>query len=290
MSRARALVKYCMGKDILMNATNQEKLPFVIFQIKECSYAVSSQIVREILVMPQATAVPNASAEVRGVINLRGKIITLIDLRIKLGLAPLQTEMDALIQLLLQREEDHRKWLAELEACVREHRPFGLARDPHKCKFGLWYDQFVTKDRLLRMTLPAMDAPHKAIHATADQVLGMAERGDFDGALALISDRRNQELSTMIKLFAEARRILSEGHREVAVVLSNKNNWLAFSADIVEATEHIPEDRIEPMPLAEAGLGNGCNCRVARRPKTEQPVLIFGHEFFFASGTAGTAN
>jgi hypothetical protein len=48
------------------------------------------------------------------------------------------------------REQDHRNWLAELEACVREHRPFGMARDPHQCKFGLWYDRYKTEDRRLK--------------------------------------------------------------------------------------------------------------------------------------------
>jgi purine-binding chemotaxis protein CheW len=266
-----------------MLATHQNKLPYVIFQIQEGRYGITARAVREILVMPKVTGTAGAPPEVRGVINLRGKILTLVDLRVKLGMPPLRAEMDELIQLLHDREEDHRKWLAELEACVREHRPFRLARDPHKCKFGLWYDQFVTKDRLLRMVLPSMDAPHKAIHATAEEVLRRAEHDNFDGALELIATRRSQELSTLIKLFAEARHTLADGHREVAIVLSRDNHWLAFSADQVESAEQIPEDRIEPMTLAGAGLSYGCPFRVGRRPKTDKTVLILDDEFFFPS-------
>ncbi len=232
-----------------MIATKQNKLPFVIFQVKAGLYAITSENVREIVVIPQVTTVPNAPPGVRGVINLRGKIIKLIDLRVKLGLPPLRTELDALIQLLREREQDHRDWLTELEACVRERRHFAMARDAHKCKFGLWYDQYKTEDRLLRMTLPSMDAPHKAIHATADEALSRAESGDVDGALGLISTRRDHELGALIKLFEESRRILVERHREVAVVLSHGKDLLAFSADLVEAAEHLPEDCLEPMPV-----------------------------------------
>ena len=231
--------------------------------------------------MPQVTGIPNAPPEVRGVINLRGKIIELMDLRVKLGLPPLKAEVDGLIQLLRDREQDHRDWLAELEACVRERRPFGKARDPHKCAFGLWYDQFRTEDRLLRMTLPSMDAPHKAIHATADAALARAAGGDVDGALALIAERRRQEFGALIKLFEESRRALAAGNREVAVVLSCGTDLLAFSVDLVEAAEHIPEERIEPMPPVMADLNGGRHCRVGRRPKTDETMLLLGHEFFF---------
>ena len=78
--------------------------------------------------------------EIRGVINLRGKVMQLIDLRVKLGLPSAKAEFDELIQLLHDREQDHHNWLTELEACVRERRPFKMAKDPHACKFGLWYD------------------------------------------------------------------------------------------------------------------------------------------------------
>ena len=130
------------------------------------------------------------------------------------------------------------------------------------------------------MTLPSMDAPHKAIHATADEALRLAECGDPDGALELISVRRNHELAALIKLFEESRRILVDGHREVAVVLSHGKDLMAFSADVVEAAEHIPEESIEPMPPTLAGLNARVHCRVGKRLKTNQTILVFDDEFF----------
>ena len=268
-----------------MIATRQTKLPFVIFQIKDGMYAVEAKNVREIVRLTQVTSVANTPPEIRGVINLRGNLIRLIDLRVKLGLPTLRAEMEELIKLLRDREQDHRNWLTELEACVRERRPFGMARDPHKCKFGLWYDRYRKEDRLLRMTLPSMDAPHKAIHATADEAIHRAENGDTTGALELISARRNLELAALIKLFEEARRRLGEEHREVAVVLSCGKDLLAFSVDHVEATEHIPEESIEPMPPALVDLNAGFHCRVGKRLKTNQTILLLSDKYFSNSGT-----
>lgn len=260
------------------------ELPFLLFRVAGGLYAIASGCVREIVRLPEVARIPNASPEFRGVMNLRGKVLKLIDLRIKLGLPPLSAEADALAQLLCEREQDHRNWLAELEACIRERRPFQLQRDPHKCKFGQWYDQYKTRDRLLGMTLPSMDKPHKVIHATAEEALKRAECGDNKGALELIAARRDLELAALIRLFAESRRVLDEGQRELAIVLSRGLDHLAFSADLVEDVERIPEERIEPMPAQMACLHGGLCSRVGRRPRSEQTVLFLNEDLFFSSG------
>lgn len=219
-------------------------------------------------------------------INLRGTIIPLIDLRVKLGLPSMKMESDALIQSLHDREQDHLNWLRELEACVREHRPFGLAKDPHKCKFGKWYDQFTTEKNQLRMslqswiTLQRMDEPHKIIHATANEVLKRAGQGDFDGALSLIAARRDRELAALIRLFAELRQVVTEHHREVAVVLCYGERRLAVSVDMMEAVERIPEENIEPPCDVIAGLGDGFQFHIAKRTRTNQTILLPDDSFF----------
>jgi chemotaxis signal transduction protein len=267
-----------------MSTINPGHLPFVLFQVQDGLYAVSAGSVREILQMPKTTPVPNAPPGVRGTVNLRGNITPVIDLRVRLGLPSLQAELGALIQLLGEREQDHRNWLAELEACVRECQPFRLARDPHKCKFGLWYDQFKTKDRLLSMTLPALDEPHKLIHATADAALERAQKGDAEGALKLIQARRNRELAGLIKLFAESRQILTEHHREIAIVMSDADRRLAITADLVEAVEPLPEGNIEPMPVLLAG--QGLPCRIGKRSRTNETILLLDPESFFSPTSA----
>jgi purine-binding chemotaxis protein CheW len=49
-------------------------------------YAISVPNVREIIRPPDISPVPRAPAEFLGVINLRGKIVPVVDLRIKFGL------------------------------------------------------------------------------------------------------------------------------------------------------------------------------------------------------------
>jgi len=270
-----------------MNADLQEarglanRLPHVIFQVKGRLYAVASGNVREIVILPQVTFIPTMRQEIRGVINLRGKIIPLIDLRLKLGLPSAESDLDDLIQLLRDREQDHQNWLAELEACVRERRQFKMTKDPHACKFGLWHDHFKTDNGLLNMSLKKMDKPHQAIHAVAEEALRQAQAGDIDSAMKTLAARRNGELAELTKLFEEARRLLEENHRELAVVLVRGGKRFAVSIDLVEAVERIPEENIEPMPAAMAGRSENQHWCVGKRAKTDQTILLINEEFLF---------
>jgi purine-binding chemotaxis protein CheW len=56
---------------------------YLSFMLGEETYGVEIQKVREIIGVAPVTAVPNTPAFIRGVINLRGKIIPVVDMREK---------------------------------------------------------------------------------------------------------------------------------------------------------------------------------------------------------------
>ena len=62
-------------------------LQIVNFTVDNVNYGVPVDQVREVRDMQSVTPVPGAPAYVEGVTNLRGQIITVIDLRKRLGLA-----------------------------------------------------------------------------------------------------------------------------------------------------------------------------------------------------------
>jgi len=69
-----------------MITTTSNKLPFVLFQVKEGLYAIGAEYVREIVMLPKVVGIPNVPPEVRGVINLRGNVVPVLDLRLKFGM------------------------------------------------------------------------------------------------------------------------------------------------------------------------------------------------------------
>jgi len=66
-------------------------LHLVGFRVGRETFGVPISMVREIVRVPEITAVPNAPEHVEGVINLRGKIVPVVDLRRRFGQKDLQT-------------------------------------------------------------------------------------------------------------------------------------------------------------------------------------------------------
>ncbi|MFO1477537.1 MAG: chemotaxis protein CheW [Verrucomicrobiota bacterium] len=60
---------------------------YLTFTLQQESYGIDVLQVREIIRLTDITAVPQMPAYVKGVINLRGKIIPVIDLRLRFGFA-----------------------------------------------------------------------------------------------------------------------------------------------------------------------------------------------------------
>lgn len=74
--------------DPSLKKQDDELLQLVTFSIGEEEFGVNILKVQEIIRTMEITKVPRAPEFVEGVINLRGKVIPIIDLRRRFGLAP----------------------------------------------------------------------------------------------------------------------------------------------------------------------------------------------------------
>lgn len=81
-----------------------EILQLVSFIIGSEEYAVDIFYVKEINRLSHITKVPNAPEFIEGVINLRGRIIPVIDLRIKMGLPKKENDKNSRI-IVIEDEE-----------------------------------------------------------------------------------------------------------------------------------------------------------------------------------------
>jgi len=76
---------------------------YLTFALATEEYGLPVLKVREIIKVMPITAVPQVPSHVRGVINLRGKVIPVIDLRLKFGL-PSQDDTDQTCIVVVQVE------------------------------------------------------------------------------------------------------------------------------------------------------------------------------------------
>jgi purine-binding chemotaxis protein CheW len=71
-----------------MSANEHDRLQVVVFTVGKEEYAVPVHRVESIIASTDPTQVPGAGLHVRGVYNLRGRVISIIDVRSRLGIEP----------------------------------------------------------------------------------------------------------------------------------------------------------------------------------------------------------
>jgi purine-binding chemotaxis protein CheW len=78
---------------------------YLSFRLAKEEFAIDVLSVREIMGMQEVTSVPQTPAYVKGVINLRGKVIPVVDLRLKFGLPELDyTQRTCIIVVQIEGE------------------------------------------------------------------------------------------------------------------------------------------------------------------------------------------
>jgi purine-binding chemotaxis protein CheW len=265
-----------------------EQFAYLAASANDIHLAIPLEAVQEVVSMPRVTAVPQVPPHVRGVINLRGSVVPLIDLRVILGVKSLQEQLVEIDTLLAARLEDHKRWVGELEACVKEGRPFKLARNPHMCAFGKWYDSYRPANDSITFQAfwRSFDRPHQQIHEVADVALALAGQGRKDEAMALIAQKRGAELAVLIGLFSQARGVMGQTSRELAILLRRGAHVIAISVDKVQTVVRIPSTQIEPLARGQIATESPLLRRVAKAPDSSQVRLVLEVESLFGSAAA----
>ncbi len=87
------------------NADAEETKPYVIFKLGDEEFGVGMMNIKEIIKIPTITRVPHSADFIEGVINLRGSLATVINLRKRFDLEP--KEIDADSRIIIAEFEDN---------------------------------------------------------------------------------------------------------------------------------------------------------------------------------------
>jgi purine-binding chemotaxis protein CheW len=130
----------------------------VCFRVGKETYGVDIFVVREIVKAQEITSVPGASAYVLGIINLRGKIISVVDLAQRLGLGTSKVSRSSRI-LVVDLEGFTVGFLVDAATEVLKLAPEAIEAAPEELK-GSGHDQYLEGvgklgDRLVIILNPA---------------------------------------------------------------------------------------------------------------------------------------
>ena len=78
----------------------EEPVQYLTFILDGESFATEIAQVREVLELPKITRVPRTSDYMRGVINLRGSVVSVLDLRSKFGMEETEPTVDTCIVIV----------------------------------------------------------------------------------------------------------------------------------------------------------------------------------------------
>jgi len=148
---------------------------YLTFQLGKESYGISVLKVREIIQMQPITRIPRTPAYLKGVINLRGKVIPVADMRIKFEFDSAEVNERTCIIVVALRLDDGRDTLTGLivdaveevlqieseqieeapsfsDASISTEYIFGMAKVKDNVKMLLDIDKVVSAEAVVQMT------------------------------------------------------------------------------------------------------------------------------------------
>jgi chemotaxis signal transduction protein len=210
----------------------------VSFTTKEAAFAIPLDQVRYIEKdVKRNIQVGDLNQFNHEVITYQNQAVPLYDFSALIGSISGIEEGKRLIAILNEREADHIAWLDALEEAIRSGTAFTKATDPNKCAFGVWYNNFSTKDADLAETLKQFDTPHKHIHQLAEELISLAANDKLK-ALEQVAHERKTTLSQLQKLFEVARERVTNNIRPIIVFIEHNNNKIgALRLDNIQDIE-----------------------------------------------------
>lgn len=259
-----------------MMSTINNAFPWLTFKLGHGIYAINSHVVKAIVYHPDnITSMHDVPSYIKGIMNFRGQVIPLLDVRTLFGMPTTQAEYADFRDMLQERKEDHIHWVEELEKSIAKGTEFKLATDPHQCAFGRWYDHFTSDSEMVNFHLQKIDQPHKALHASAKAVQDCAQQHDLckrKECLKISLERaKDKYMPEVVKLLEEAKMVFHREYQELVVVLEYGTFSMGIIVDAVLAVEPLvlAEGQEESNLIRDKGIVS-----VGRGKNTEELILM----------------
>jgi purine-binding chemotaxis protein CheW len=113
---------------------------YLTFKLDEEVFALEVANVREILEMTAMTRVPRVPEYMRGVINVRGSVVPVLDMRLKFGLSRTETTVNTCIVVVEVNLDDEKTVIGALVDSVQEVFELEPAQIEPPPRIGTRYD------------------------------------------------------------------------------------------------------------------------------------------------------
>lgn len=231
-----------------------DEMEVLLVHLGKHDFALPLRQVRYVSAMPADFS--HAGADAEDFFLFEGTALSYVPLWDVLKQESSYKEYADLLEMLPQRQQDHRDWMGALETSLRQGVAFSKARNAHDCAFGKWYYSYKPTDRRLALLLGQFEIPHVHIHGLAERLLGLAEQGRRDQALAEFQEAEHTVLADLMRLFESAKALVTELQRRIVVIVGEGERAYALGADGVRDIVAVPPERVQ-RNSASGGAGRG---------------------------------
>lgn len=256
---------------------NKDGLPWITFEVAGQYYGINTRNVSAIALLDDdCTDIPESKPYIRGLITFRNKPIQVLDLRTLLGHNTLKFLRDSFDETITRGKQSHLNWVSALEQSVEDGTPFQLAKDPHKCAFGQWYDNFSHDSREVSSVLHYINEPHIRLHETAEAI----EKCGSDNpeqVRKLLKMAREVYVKEIIKLLDSLMGTYASNTNELILALQDGDKSIAVAVDSVvgvQTVELLADGNVKSM------MSTGYSIGVARVATVSEPVLLLDDNLF----------
>lgn len=234
---------------------NGIKYPYILFKIADSTYCINSKYIATIVQLPEYSEIPASPDNVTGMFKYRDRVIQMLDLRITLGLKPISEEYKEFEQMIDARKQDHIQWVKELERFINEGGSFNLAKDPHQCALGKWYDNFTTDNSAVIHHLKKLEEPHYKLHKAAEEAelckKNCEECEREECLFTILSKVKNESMPTILKLLDHTKELFQLTLFKEMVLIMDDTNWGIVVDEILAVEDlNILSDR-DKEPIVE---------------------------------------
>lgn len=236
-----------------MNDLSDNSL-WLTFQVDGIGCCILSNYIVSIEVLDKIEPLPGSPPTIVGMLDYGEKFIGVLEMREIFGKVNLKeyTEQFGIMK------DMHVEWVEDLRRYVREGGQFTKAVDPHKCKFGVWYDGFQTDNSRLNRLLKKITAPHEQIHKCGADILRL--KGELGNHEMEIMEKLHQaeeicdeEIVPMLNRLIE---IYRSSNRGVIVVVDDGINSVGLLVDSVQSL--VPCKKTKRQDLDRGYRQNSC--------------------------------
>ena len=211
------------------NKELQEK--FIVLQIENENFIIPLEYVSEIVRVKDVTEAPHQPDWVKGIMNLRDSVISLVDTRKRLGL---KSSVDESVTFVAKAKAAHLNWVQKLEESIIRKNSFELALDHTLCEFGKYAVNILAKEKLdirVRRKLMELDPTHYSVHNEGKIALALLGEGKRELAIEKMEHIKHYLVPEMLRYLDELDLVFQSMVKDIAVIIEFRGCHFAMLAD-----------------------------------------------------------